>query len=303
MRTNRLVIAACVILLSSLCASALQAQITLRPRFDLRFGDMPRGTVTSIPPNNFGSAARFEIRGARGTVLDLDFTLPIEMTSVGGDAVPLSFDVSDGLILGAEGSFWSSFDPTATTRVTIGWFGRLWIFLGGDASPRTNQTSGSYSSTITLTVTGTGIDESADVDAIGDITGLTPIAATGINDLDFGPVLSDGGTYAPAILAADAGRWEISGEPGANVTVDFTLPAALSNVPGDLIPLTFGANDGLIWDPFPASYSTFDPRVTHNDVIDATGMLVVGITGLITPPIGVPPGPYSATITLTVAYF
>ncbi len=303
MRTKIMVIAAVVTMLSSVVASASQAQITIRPRFDLRFRDLPRGTVTSIDPRDFSGAARFEIRGTRGTVLDIEFTLPSEMTSVGGYTIPLSFGITDGLVMGGEGAFFANFDPTGTTRVTIGWFRRLWIFLGGDANPSASQASGSYSAPITMTVTGVGIDESADVEATGEITGLTPIAATGINDLDFGPVLSDGGTYAPAILAADAGRWEISGEPGANVTVDFTLPAALSNVPGDLIPITFGGNDGLIWDPFPASYTTFDPRVTHFDVIDGTGSLVVGITGLITPPIGVPPGPYSATITLTVAYF
>jgi hypothetical protein len=129
---------------------------------------------------------------------------------------------------------------------------------------------------------------------------LAPLTATAVADLDFGTVLA-GTTGVPANLATDAGRFDLTGEPNAAITVTYTLPTTLSGV-GGTIPITFGASDGLLWNPFPASFTTFDPHVPFPVLFGAAGALTVGITGSVAPAIGTVPGSYTAVITLSVEY-
>lgn len=144
----------------------------------------------------------------------------------------------------------------------------------------------------------------ANINATASVVGVTPLAATGVNDLDFGAVVA-GFPSSPDVanLSSQAGRYEVTGEANAAVSVDFTLPVELTG-PGPVpIPITFAATDGLEWTTFPTTYVTFDPNFPHFTAIDATGNLVVGITGTINPPGTVISGVYTGTVTLTVAYF
>jgi len=144
----------------------------------------------------------------------------------------------------------------------------------------------------------------ANINATATIVGVTPLAATGVNDLDFGAVVA-GFPASPDVanLASQAGRFDVTGEPDAPVSVDFTLPTELTG-PGPVpIPITFAAVDGLEWTTFPTAYTTFDPNFPHFTAIDAAGNLTVGITGTINPDVTVISGAYSGTVTLTVAYF
>jgi hypothetical protein len=140
----------------------------------------------------------------------------------------------------------------------------------------------------------------ASISAIASVLGVAPLTAAGVNDLDFGTVPA-GTPSVPASLAAQAGRFDITGEPSATVFVTFTLPTDLTGA-GGTIPITFGTSDGLEWAPFPTSFTNFDPTVPHVTAIDGTGNLTIGISGTVSPPAGTTTGAYTGTITLTVAY-
>ena len=144
----------------------------------------------------------------------------------------------------------------------------------------------------------------ANINATATVVGLTPLAATGVNDLDFGAVVA-GFPASPDVanLASQAGRFDVTGEPAAPVSVDFTLPVELTGIGAAVIPISFAATDGLEWTTFPTAYSTFDPNFPHFTAIDAAGNLTIGITGTINPAAAVISGAYSGTVVLTVAYF
>ncbi len=130
--------------------------------------------------------------------------------------------------------------------------------------------------------------------------GLAPLTATGVNNLDFG-IVPAGTPTAPSNLANQAGRFDITGEPSAALTVDFTLPTTLVGAGGS-IPISFSTTDGLLWAPFPTTNTTFDPNVPFVTAIDGAGNLTVGISGTVSPPATTTTGNYTATITLTVSY-
>ena len=140
----------------------------------------------------------------------------------------------------------------------------------------------------------------ASISAIASVLGVAPLTATGVNDLDFGTVPA-GTPSTPASLAAQAGRFDITGEPTSTVFVTFTLPTDLTGA-GGTIPIAFGATDGLEWAPFPTAFTNFDPTVPYVTAIDGTGNLTIGISGTVSPPAGTTTGDYTGTIVLNVAY-
>lgn len=141
---------------------------------------------------------------------------------------------------------------------------------------------------------------SAAIQAIAFVEGRAPITATGVNDLNFGTVFP-GAVTGLTNVASQAGRFNITGEPGEPVSVTFALPVDLAG-PGGTIPITFGNTDGLEWDPFPGASTTFDPNVPYLTALTGAGTLTIGIQGSVSPPAGTTTGSYTGTITLTVSY-
>ena len=140
----------------------------------------------------------------------------------------------------------------------------------------------------------------ASITATANVIGYAPLSATGVNDLDFGTVTA-GTPKTPTSLSANAGRFNLSGQPSTPVTVSFTLPTALTGVSGS-IPVTFGAADGLLWTSFPTTHSTFDPNAPFFTTTDGSGNLVIGISGTVSAPLTAVTGTYTGTVTLTVSY-
>jgi len=140
----------------------------------------------------------------------------------------------------------------------------------------------------------------ASISATADVVGIAPITAAGVADLDFGVVLA-GGPTTIADPATQGGRFDLTGEPSAPVTMTYTLPTDLTGAGGN-IPITFGPTDGLLWGPYPTASTTFDPNVPFLTALDGLGNLTVGIVGTVNPPVGTTTGTYTGTITLTVSY-
>ena len=141
----------------------------------------------------------------------------------------------------------------------------------------------------------------ASISAVASVSGIAPLTAAGVNDLNFGIVIA-GTPKTPASLAADAGRFNISGEPSTPVSVTFALPTVLNGGGGATVPITFGTTDGLLWAPYPGAHTTFNPNAPFFTSLDVAGSLVIGISGTVSAPLGSTTGSYSGTITMTVAY-
>lgn len=141
----------------------------------------------------------------------------------------------------------------------------------------------------------------ASIQALAFVQGFAPLTAAGVNDLDFG-VVQAGTPTAPSNLANQAGRFEITGEPSAQVSLEFTLPTQLDGGAAGTVPVSFASDDGLLWGPFPSAFTTFDPTVPTVAAIDGAGNLTLGISGTVSPPAITNTGNFSGTITLTVAY-
>jgi hypothetical protein len=141
----------------------------------------------------------------------------------------------------------------------------------------------------------------ASISALASVLGIAPLTAAGVNDLNFG-VATAGTPKTPGSLAADAGRFNVSGEPLTPVSVSFTLPTVLTGAGSATIPITFGTTDGLLWAPYPGTFTTFNPNAPTFPSTNAIGGLTIGISGTVSPPLGSTTGSYTGTITLTVAY-
>lgn len=141
----------------------------------------------------------------------------------------------------------------------------------------------------------------ASIAATANVTGVAPLTATGTNDLNFGTVTA-GVPKVPASLATDAGRFHITGQASTAVTISFTLPTVLTGPAAATIPITFGSADGLEWNPYPGSFTTFDPNAVHFTSLDGLGALDIGISGLVSPPALTVTGTYAGTVSMTVTY-
>jgi spore coat protein U-like protein len=142
------------------------------------------------------------------------------------------------------------------------------------------------------------VTATASITAKAQVSGVAPLTAAGVNDLDFGTVTA--GTPFRQTTISKQGRFNIAGQPSTPVTVSFTLPTVLTSAALATIPITFGSSDG-IKDPL-GTPSTFSPSAPFGTSLDGSGALVIGITGTVSPPTLTATGLYTGTITLTVAY-
>jgi hypothetical protein len=125
---------------------------------DLDFGNVFPGVAAAVAITDAG-AGGWSVTGASGAEVALSFTLPANLTS-GGNNLPIAFAAGDAGHNTADlpgGA--TTFDPTggATTNLSVGPPGELWVWIGGTVTPAVNQPAGVYTNTVTLTVDYTGI--------------------------------------------------------------------------------------------------------------------------------------------------
>lgn len=126
-------------------------------RQTLDFGVLFTGTATKVSRFDALRAGQFELRGVKGAEVRVDLGLPSALTGPKGAKVPLTFAATDGgfsrdgIIAAA-----APFDPRTALITTLSGNGRLYIFLGGTATPAARQPAGTYAGTVTLTIAYTG---------------------------------------------------------------------------------------------------------------------------------------------------
>jgi len=136
----------------------------------------------------------------------------------------------------------------------------------------------------------------------GIATVLTPLTVNGVRDLDFQNVFP-GVAKAVARTDATSGKWTIAGEAGAEVTLDFTLPANLANG-GNNLSISFSSADaGRNVVDNSAGATGFDPVVQETATLEpATGELYVWLGGQVSPAANQPAGVYTGAIIVDVNY-
>lgn len=141
--------------------------------------------------------------------------------------------------------------------------------------------------------------QSANINATATV--YQAITVTGARDLAFGSVFPG---VAKTVVVSDAtsGRFDLTGQSSGNVNVSFTLPTNL----------TSGANNLPIgtWSGCTNATNTttgctsFTPSAGATaTALSGAGALFVWVGGTVSPAANQAAGAYTATVTLTAAYF
>ena len=169
-RSHRFTVAAavCGLLSMSSLATSARAQITANASVnavafvngiapltaagvhDLIFGTVAAGAVAT--PSSVSNAGRFAISGQPSAPVFVDFTLPTVLTGAGATTIPISFGAADGLQFVTFPTTFVTFNPNATHATSLDAVGNLTVGISGTIFPPLGTTTGSYTGTITLTV-------------------------------------------------------------------------------------------------------------------------------------------------------
>jgi uncharacterized protein DUF4402 len=131
-----------------------QRPLTVQGVRSLVFGTVFPGIPKSIVRTDVLNSGQIDVSGAKFTQVQLQFALPAVMTGPAGATMPLTFGSNDG--------GWSppqqignqvAFDPRSPFVASLDQNGKVSVYLGGTANPLPSQRAGTYSGTITLTVT------------------------------------------------------------------------------------------------------------------------------------------------------
>jgi len=125
---------------------------------DLTFGTLIPGIQVHVLRTDPVGSGQFSLRGQKDSQVQMQFILPATMAGPLSATLPLSFGATDGGFSATESiTNQAAFDPRGPALGTLSGNGRATIFLGGTAIPAPTQAAGSYSATITLTVSYTGL--------------------------------------------------------------------------------------------------------------------------------------------------
>lgn len=123
------------------------------PRQDLTFGMLLPGIPATVPSEHPRHAGLFEVRGTKRAATRIEFLLPSAMTSSAGQQLPLAFGPADGSFGFSRGRGQQvPFDPRTPLIAALGPNGKLYLKLGGTAVPSRVQNSGTYATTISITI-------------------------------------------------------------------------------------------------------------------------------------------------------
>lgn len=127
--------------------------VRVTPQRDLAFGNVIPGLETSIPYSDPTSGS-WEVKCENNSFIRIDFLgLPATLAGA-GDSMPVRFEATSAYVYLPRAPVENFvFDPTVGITVQAGPPGRAYIYLGGIASPRPNQSPGDYASPVTIDVT------------------------------------------------------------------------------------------------------------------------------------------------------
>jgi hypothetical protein len=129
-----------------------------------------------------------------------------------------------------------------------------------------------------------------------------PLTVTGTQALTFNTVFPGISATVSRTDALLSGQFQVTGAKSTAVRVTFTLPAGLM-VGGQMLPMSFGANDGGVSTSGTIGTATaFDPRVPLTATTSNNGRLYLYLGGTVSPPGQQGAGNYTGTVTISVCY-
>jgi len=136
---------------ASITATAsVQTPINVVGAQQLNFGNVFPGVNKTVAATDLSNAGRFDVTGQASTPVTLSFTLPATLSS-GGNTMPIvSFTGVYALLATQVGGF--LFAPAAGANPTLSGTGALFVWVGAQVQPATNQVAGVYTASVTMTV-------------------------------------------------------------------------------------------------------------------------------------------------------
>ncbi|HEU4699453.1 MAG TPA: hypothetical protein VFS40_09755 [Gemmatimonadales bacterium] len=121
---------------------------------DLTFQSLTPGVPKQIRRTDAVNAARFDLLGGPNRWVLVQFTLPTAMSGPGGATLPLTYGpAAAGYSETQTITTQTVFDPAQPYQARLSNTGRGAVFLGATATPAPTQRPGSYTATVTLTIT------------------------------------------------------------------------------------------------------------------------------------------------------
>ncbi|MFN2572440.1 MAG: DUF4402 domain-containing protein [Gemmatimonadales bacterium] len=136
---------------ASITATAsVQTPINVVGAQQLSFGNVFPGVNATIAATNLASAGRFDVTGQASAPVTLSFTLPATLSSAGNTMPIVSYTGVHAQNNAQTGGV--AFAPAsgATPSLSVG--GLLFVWVGAQVQPATNQAAGVYTGSITMTV-------------------------------------------------------------------------------------------------------------------------------------------------------
>lgn len=133
--------------------------------------------------------------------------------------------------------------------------------------------------------------------------GGRPLRVLGVRSLTFGSLIAGAPTSVLRTDPARSGQFDVTGQNGEVILVSFSLPSAMTGPGGASLPLAFSGTDaGFSQEQTIGDQVAFDPRTTYLGTMSKRGRASIFLGGTAMPAFNQPPGDYSGTVTLTIAY-
>ncbi|HEV8381372.1 MAG TPA: DUF4402 domain-containing protein [Gemmatimonadales bacterium] len=136
---------------ASITATAtVSAPINVVGAQPLNFGNVFPGVNKTIAALDLTNAGRFDITGQASTPVTLSFTLPATLSS-GSNTMPI-VSYAGVHAQNSTGTGGIGFSPSAGAGPSLNASGQLWVWVGAQVQPATNQAAGVYTGSIVMTV-------------------------------------------------------------------------------------------------------------------------------------------------------
>jgi len=136
---------------ASITATAtVQTPINVLGAQQLSFGNAFPGVNKVVAATDLTTAGRFDVTGQASTPVTLSFTLPATLGS-GANTMPIvNYSGMHALLATQVGGV--AFTPSAGANPTLSGLGALFVWIGAQVQPATNQAAGVYTGSISMTV-------------------------------------------------------------------------------------------------------------------------------------------------------
>ena len=136
---------------ASITATAsVQTPINVVGAQQLSFGNVFPGVNKTVAATDLANAGRFDITGQASTPVTLSFTLPATLSSAGNTMPIASFTGIHALLVTQAGGV--AFTPSSGATTPLSGTGAMFVWVGAQVQPATNQAAGVYTGSVTMTV-------------------------------------------------------------------------------------------------------------------------------------------------------